>query len=294
MANRSELVEATLDALPSGVALVDPGGRLAFWNRTADHITGHTSADLIGRQVPEALEPLLAIAQEEDIAANSVEAAQAVPVIARHKDGHHLALNARLIVLRDDLGQRIGLAVIFRSAASLETLPRGESGEAAAVKKSQSDLEERLEEVYEEFSTKRTPFGLVWINADQGHDLRKTHGAPACEAMLEEFESAILSVIRPGEEMGRWGEDEFLVLVHEPSAEALNAHAQRFAGAARIAQFRWWGDRIGLTASVGAAQACEEDSLAQLLDRAREAMHASMRAGGNHVTLAPEVRSCSR
>jgi hypothetical protein len=63
-------------------------------------------------------------------------------------------------------------------------------------------------------------------------------------------------------------------------------HAQRLAGLARTAEFRWWGDRVNLTLSVGASQAHEADTLQRLLQRAQESMHASLLAGGNHVTEA--------
>ncbi len=69
--------------------------------------------------------------------------------------------------------------------------------------------------------------------------------------------------LRPAEEMGRWGDDEFLILSHERTPEMLAAHAQVLAGLARTADFRWWGDRASLTVSIGAAQAEQEGSLVE-------------------------------
>ena len=54
-------------------------------------------------------------------------------------------------------------------------------------------------------------------------ELRKTHGARACETMLEAVERTLANGLRPGEEVGRWGDDEFLVLSHERSTEVLAA-----------------------------------------------------------------------
>jgi len=136
------------------------------------------------------------------------------------------------------------------------------------------------------------PFGVLWITVDQAHELRRTHGAQACEAMLDKVERAMLNGLRPTEEMGRWGDDEFLVLSHERTPEMLADHAQRLAGAARTAEFRWWGDRVSLTVSIGAAQAEAAETLAQLLGRAQAAMVSSIHEGGNHITLAPEGQPC--
>ncbi len=49
------------------------------------------------------------------------------------------------------------------------------------------------------------PFGILWITVDQAQELRKTHGARACEAMLDAMEHTLRHGLRPTEEMGRWG-----------------------------------------------------------------------------------------
>jgi PAS domain S-box-containing protein len=59
MANRSELLEAALDNLPEGIALVDDECQVLFWNRAAEAITGHSGLELVERPAPETLKPLL-------------------------------------------------------------------------------------------------------------------------------------------------------------------------------------------------------------------------------------------
>jgi GGDEF domain-containing protein len=111
--------------------------------------------------------------------------------------------------------------------------------------------------------------------------------------MFTKVEHALAHGLRPAEHLGRWGEEEILVVSHERSQAMLAMHAQVLAGLARTAEFRWWGDRIPLTVSIGAAQAEIGSPLAELLQRARAAMQASHCAGGNHITEAPEGHSCS-
>jgi len=48
MADRTELLEGALDSLPEGIALAGIEGRLAFWNRAAEDITGHRCPELLG------------------------------------------------------------------------------------------------------------------------------------------------------------------------------------------------------------------------------------------------------
>jgi diguanylate cyclase (GGDEF)-like protein len=175
----------------------------------------------------------------------------------------------------------------------MDALPHGASSQGGDVKASQAVLEDRLATMFGDFTRGGLPLGVLWISVDQAADLRKTHGAGACEAMLEKVERAMANGLRPAEEIGRWGDDEFLILSHERTPEMLSSHAQALAGLARTADFRWWGDRASLTVSMGAAQAEQEESLADLLQRAKSAMITSFQAGGNQTTSAPRRQICS-
>ena len=313
MTNRAELLEATLDSLPHGVGLLGESCDVVFWNQAAQAITGYPALDLVGRPAPEALKPLLerccpCEASESRICPidppgscapgsdpdQGHETGRGFPVHARHKLGHDFSAMARLLVLRDAMGRRIGTAVLFHSTECLDALPHGEAGENTDVEASQEDLKDRLESLFEDSTEGGQEFGVLWITVDQAHDLRKTHGAGACEAMFKKVERVLTQGLRPAEYLGRWGEDEFLVISHERTPAMLAMHAQVLAGLARTADFRWWGDRVSLTVSIGAAQAESAGTLAELLERAKTAMVSSHHAGGNQITRAPEGHSCSQ
>jgi diguanylate cyclase (GGDEF)-like protein len=306
MADRAELLEATLESFPEGVALLGENYHVMFWNEAARMITGYAAVEMIGRPLPETLKPLLEgscpagdaepgvcmLGTNSAFSDASHEIGRGFIVHARHKLDRNVSAMARLLVLRDGLGQRIGTAVMFHSTECLEALPHGEAGEDAAVEASQEDLKGRLESLFVDFSQGGVHFGVLWITVDQAHDLRKTHGASACESMLKKIEHTLAQGLRPGEHLGRWGNDELLVISHEATQSMLSAHAQVLAGLARTANFRWWGDRVSLTISIGAAQAESSGTLADLLERAKTSMLTSYHAGGNQITPAPEEHSC--
>ncbi len=286
MGDRTELMEAALDSLPEGIVLVDTDGAVRFWNRAAEAITGYAGVELLGRLLPADLATLVRGGGEQ-------HAGRGALVHARHKLGHETAVIAHLLALRDEMGGRIGTTVVFHPAESLDLLPHGDVDEDG-VGTSREDLEERLTAEFEDAVSEGLPFGVLWIGVDQAPELRLTHGKVACEMMLRKVERALRQGLRPGEEVGRWGDEEFLVMAHERSAEMLALHAQTLARLARTADFRWWGDRVSITVSVGAAQAeaCRDETLAQLLERAREAMATSVHAGGNRVTPLPGSETC--
>ncbi len=289
MTDRTALLEAALDSLPDGVALLDVAGVVVCWNQSAEAITGFAAGELLARPAPQPIQPLLLeAAPGEELRNAPEEPDRAVLVRFRHKLGHELPAITRTVVLRDALGERIGAAAVFHPAEPLDALPHGDANQDAAVEESQADLEDRLGLEFDNFERSGSPFGVLWIGVDQAQQLRKSHGAGACQAMLEKIQHALARGLRPGEEMGRWGEDEFLIIAHERTPEMLAAHAQTLAGLARTADFRWWGDRLSLTVSIGAAQAvpARDRLLAPLLDLAREGMETGTQAGGNRVTSA--------
>jgi diguanylate cyclase (GGDEF)-like protein len=321
MNDRVAMLEATLDLIEEGVAILDEQSNVLFWNKAATALTGRPAEEVIWRPCPEGLyrideehrsrigmsarRPGHNSANPGSTAACSGRTAvmEAQPdckeedgpplecptlVSMGHKLGHAVPGMLRKVALRDAVGAPAGAALLFYPVEEVDALPHGESGEGADIERSQADMEDRLDAAHHQWLTSHLPFGLLWLSVDQAVSMRKTHGCDACEAMLRTVEHTLLRQMKPSEIIGRWGNHEFLVLAHERTAEVLLEHAQRLAGLARTADFRWWGDRIGLTVSIGASQASAGDTLQSLLNRARQAMHASEYAGGNHVTEARE------
>lgn len=288
VADRAELLESALDALGEGVALADMDGRVAFWNSAAEGIAGWKAGEVVGCRVRQVLDALVVGGAPQWIqhSAAEVEGEHSSAVPMRHKLGHEFPIVAHVLVLRDCLGIRIGTGVLFHPAEKIDALPQGETSGDSKISQSRMQLEDRLARMHEDFGQENAHLGVLWVSVDQGPELQRSHGTQACEAMMETVERTLASGLKPAEEIGRWGDQEFLILSHERSAAALAAHAQVLTGLARTAEFRWWGDRISLTVSVGAAQAEPGEGLGGLLERAQSAVLASLRAGGNHITAA--------
>jgi diguanylate cyclase (GGDEF)-like protein/PAS domain S-box-containing protein len=290
MIDRNELLEAALESLPDGIALFGAEDEVVFWNQAAQEISGYAAIDLLAHPLPKGLDPLMIVdgLMAETTARFDRPELRRALVKMRHKFGHPIQVISRVLILRDGLGQRIGVAALFHPAEGLDALPHGENDENADKEEGREEFEERLQAEFEDFTRGGAPLGVLWIVVDQAQELRRTHGAAACHAMLDKMTHALAMGLRPADEMCRWGDNEFLVLAHERSAEMLATHARKLAGLARTADFRWWGDRVSLTVSIGAAQVAGDraGTLAQLLGRAQQAMEESARGGGNRATIA--------
>jgi diguanylate cyclase (GGDEF)-like protein/PAS domain S-box-containing protein len=280
----AEILEAAFSELEEGIAVLDGESRVLFWNPAAAAITGHLGADLLSRCLPVDFYQMDAQPHavrethnetQQTLGPKSAAGPSERPVLVnlRHQQGHSLPAMLRRTPLRDGLGKRFGTLLRFHPAEEIDTLPHGATEEHGdhdnRVEQSQADMENRLDEAWREWINSAVPFGLLWINVDQAAMLRKTHGHDASEAMLAIVERTLLHGLRPTEILGRWGTHEFLVLCHERAAEMLEAHAHHIGGLARTADFRWWGDRISLTVSIGAAQAAEAENLCTACSSAR-------------------------
>lgn len=290
MNSRTELLEAALDSLAEGLAVADCEGHVTLWNEAAVAITGYPGSEMIGHQVREMLDQMVVGGSQHWIRRTeaALSTARGCVVRIRHKLANELTVVARVLELRDALGERIGSGVIFHPAECLDALPRGELSEGSSVGESRAELEDRLMTIHADFLRSGVPLGVLWIAVDQASRLRRSHGSRAVEAMLEKVERTLATGLKPTEEIGRWGDDEFLVLSHERNAAMLGAHGQLLVGVARTTDFRWWGDRVSLTVSVGAAQAQPGESLNELLSHAQAAMLSSVDSGGNHLTASRE------
>jgi diguanylate cyclase (GGDEF)-like protein/PAS domain S-box-containing protein len=305
-----ELLQAALGELDEGIAVLDAEAIVVLWNRNAAAISGYQASEMLSRSMPVNFFELnthhhpLADARRPiglqpgtrpgagDPERRGVErptSDRPALVQLRHKLGHSLPAMIRRTPLRDELGKRFGMLLRFHPIEEIDSLPHGntdtDNGHEHRIEESQADMEDRLDEAWHDWSSNGVPFGLLWINVDQAATLRKTHGRDASEAMLTILERTMLHGLRPTEILSRWGTHEFLVISHERTAEMLETHARHIASLAQTADFRWWGDRVPLTVSIGAAQASESEQLRLLLEHAQKGMQISSERGGNQVVL---------
>ncbi|HEY1579185.1 MAG TPA: PAS domain-containing protein [Terracidiphilus sp.] len=284
MADRMALLESALDGLSEGVAVADLDGRVAIWNRAAEVITGYSGGEMIGHGVRGLLDSMIEGGSQHWAAMSESRIERGFLVHLHHKVGHQLPVMTRILVLRDALGDRIGSGVLFHPTDTIDALPHEGLDEDSDAGRTQIELEERLAAMHEDFLRGESVLGVLWVTVDQAPELRRSHGTRACEAMLEKMARTLACGLKAAEEIGRWGDNDFLVVSHERSAAGLLAHGRTLAGLARTTDFRWWGDRLSLTVSIGAAQAAAGEDLSRLLRRAESGVAASIHAGGNQTT----------
>ncbi len=124
-------------------------------------------------------------------------------------------------------------------------------------------------------------FCVAMIDIDGFKKVNDTHGHLVGDDLLKQFAAELRSACRSTDVIGRWGGDEFLILLDCRLAE----------GTAQVERLRKWvcGDytlatktgplKLGLNASIGLAERLPQETLKALLARADAAMYERKEAG---------------
>ena len=116
--------------------------------------------------------------------------------------------------------------------------------------------------------------GFKRVNDESGH-LRG-------DALLKEIAATLTKNARDTDVVGRYGGDEFIVLLVGTDAEKASAVAERIANAIREVGLRFDAKRP-VTASVGLAMAEANEEVASVLRRADQNAYRAKQSGGNRV-----------
>jgi diguanylate cyclase (GGDEF)-like protein len=131
------------------------------------------------------------------------------------------------------------------------------------------------------------PFAVVMVDMDHFKNINDTHGHAAGDAAIRTVAGIIESVIRPSDKCGRFGGEEFIVLLREISPETVQETAERIRDAVASAQLQLNVTSISLTISLGVALADASDrDIQDIVERADLALYAAKGAGRNRVMVA--------
>lgn len=283
-----------LTMLPDAV-FVNSGKRISFVNEAAQHLFGADEAALLGRSALEWIHPDSIDRVEALIAALPGGAAIAPPaeVKVRRADGTIRTVETTssrivdrgevsiLVVMRDvtDLMQaRAELTVSRRTEEQLQALARIDSLTGLHNRRG---IDEHLQEAAARTQRQAGLMALMFIDVDYFKQINDTHGHAIGDAVLREVATRIQRCARATDTVGRYGGDEFVVVL-----EGLHAVDDAELVAQKIRAELGPPLALGevtlssVTASIGIAYYAGKDlALAEVVARADEALYRAKHAG---------------
>ena len=282
LASDPNIFRAILDSLQTGVYLLDRTRRIVFWNRGAERITGYQRHDVVGHLCQENILPdcgdhgcglcgaicPLALTIHEG-------RPKEAHVYFRHQAGHRSAMKVWAVPVRDENGTVIGIAESFYESKSTSDRNRRQGMLAAhgcldpATGVANRDFTHfHLRENLASFKEYQLPFGVVSIRINNLHHFKAAYGRVAVDEVLKMVVESARSSIRPTDFLGRWSEDQFLIIALNCTQPGLGIVVQRIQKVTNHTELKWWGDKLGISISIGAAAVQAEDTLESLLMRA--------------------------
>lgn len=140
-----------------------------------------------------------------------------------------------------------------------------------------------LQRELDTMASTHTPFSLLLIDVDHFKVINDTHGHLVGDDVLRELTLSIESNLRPGDTIGRWGGEEFLVLVNGTELIDAEMLAQRIRSGIDAHLFSTVGK---VTVSIGVAQFQPNISVSQVFSIADKALYDAKNAGRNKVVVA--------
>jgi diguanylate cyclase (GGDEF)-like protein len=148
-------------------------------------------------------------------------------------------------------------------------------------------LVERLDAACLRARARGLPIALLFIDLDHFKDINDSFGHPAGDACLKAIVGPIQAELRQSDVIGRYGGEEFVVILSSADATAAEPIAERICKRVADLRVEGFGKPIGLTCSIGVATS---DTLGvwgeHLIARADAAVYAAKRSGRNRVKFA--------
>lgn len=284
----SEIYRSILESLPTGVCMVDLQKRILLWSDGAERITGHLRHEVIGRSC--IAEPLLHCNQpgcefcsEQCPLARAMKTSQTAESngVLHHKSGYEVPVRLRAVPVRSQNGSLIGAVEVFEDLQSSAI-----AGHCLSVQStdfmdpvtgtaSRATAERYLYRAFAMYRQSQVPFGVLLIRVEKLTNFRANLGAEAGSSFLRVVARTLEGVFSSADYIGRWTDDQFLVVLSGCQHEALPSlreHVRRTLAGEGI---EWWGERHTLPVSVGEACVQPEDTPELLLDRAHKSLHAA-------------------
>jgi diguanylate cyclase (GGDEF)-like protein/PAS domain S-box-containing protein len=284
-----EIYRSILENLPTGLCLVDMQKRIVLWSDGAERITGRLRHEVIGHScVGEALlhcdQRYCEWCYEDCPLARAIKTAHGTDAFGflHHKAGHEIPVRVCSVPVRNAHGSIIGAVEIFEDQRQPGLADHRDDGrqvagcidEASGVA-SHAMMHFHLRETLGTFAEVHVPFGVLCLRLEGLADFRARYGPQAVTALLRVVGHTLDGSLWKTDFVGRWSDDQFLVIANGCSEEALRSVRERIHRMLASNGIEWWGERRSLPVSVGQATAQPGDTIESLMERAQKSLEAA-------------------
>jgi len=284
----AETYRSLLESLPTGLCVVDTQKRIVLWSAGAERITGHLRHDVVGHCcIGEALlhcdQQDCEWCHEDCPLARAMKTAHATEAICflHHKAGHEILVRARAVPVRNAHCSILGAVETFEDQQQTALDAPADNPHLAACVDEASGvasrvmMESHLRQTLGSFADVQVPFGVLYIRLEDLNGFRSRYGLEAASSLLRVIGRTLEGSLWKTDFIGRWSDDQFLVIVNGCSEQALHSVGTRVRQMLASNGVEWWGERRSLPVSIGRATAQPGDTVESLMGRAEKSLDAA-------------------
>ncbi len=151
-------------------------------------------------------------------------------------------------------------------------------------------IDQSLTRTFQQAHRNSAPLSVLFVDIDHFKTFNDMLGHACGDYCLRELARVLKAPLSVDDFLGRYGGEEFVVILPGRPTEMARAVAEELRVAVEAAEFRWNERALRLTVSIGVASRLDAEAAPQpALERADRALYAAKRAGRNRVQVAPAV-----
>ncbi len=289
--------KALLSELFEAAYIVDEKRKILFWNKKCEEITGYKAKEIVGKYCYDnTLRHVTATGKRlchdgcplfDSIKTGNINVAD---VFLHHKEGYRVPVRIKTIPFYDESDGGYKAIEIFTDMQDEQELYK----ENKILKK--ETLIDSLTEVYnrkfldyqittciKEFDVFGTPLGILFIDIDYFKNVNDIYGHDIGDKVLKNVSKNIKANVRKSDFVGRYGGEEFVVILRNISEEDIKIIAEKIRMLIQDSTFKINNNSINVTVSIGTAIQREGLNKDELLKIADTNMYKAKLNGRNNV-----------
>jgi len=292
---RAANLDDLLDALFEGVYFVDSGRKIQKWNAGATGLTGYASDELLhrccadnilnhvdeqGTELCKSGCPLQGTLQDGK--------PRQAHIYLRHKLGYRIPVMVRTTAVRDANGDVVGAVETFRERGEAEQAKAriAELEQVAFVDlvtgiPNRHFLETQLNRLLHQFESVGEIFSVCMLDVDHFKRANDEYGHEVGDKVLQTLAQTLLNSLRSTDMVGRWGGDEFVLLLPGTGRERAKQVIERSRVLIAETGTPTAKGFLRATVSIGAVVAAAGDDRARLIQRVDQQLYMAKAKGKN-------------
>ena len=287
-----DVIQPVLEALPMPVFFKDRAGIYRGCNLAFTTLLGLCPADVVGKSVFDLSPPDLAqVYFEADEALMSAGQDQRYESQVQTPSGQRVDVIFYKSVLRDTEGHVSGLVgtvldITGRKRVEQQLAEMATRDPLTGLMNRRAILS-HLERLHADRRSQRQPLCLLMCDVDHFKSINDRHGHAVGDEVLTQVAQVLRQHLRDGDQVGRIGGEEFLVVLQSTEPEQLAQVGERLRQVVASHPLMSLDTTFSVTLSIGAVRSLRADEdWASVVSRADQALYVAKRTGRDRVVMA--------